>query len=325
MDAEELTPEEKALLRHEAFIAEVLKQRSEGDQESLAKPRWQVVLESAGGAAIITVLIGGAFTAWITHRFQGSEKEREFQNEIVKLYGQHRLTVQEKETEERFKTLQASLRLIGTVMNRGQDKIDIDLRRFARKMDPELKKKDLAQEENIRHQYNEAFEQWRTEKGALEPQIGYYFGEDARRAWKETAQALEAFLRCADRHHPTAEDKDLCKDKETRTAEEQVQVLIDTLVRAPTKQWLVREDVEYIRCLLVEDSTASPARCLADSPLTTSGPSSSPSPESTGSRTGETTGIGAPSRGEYALTVTDSQSDAHPGMLSPQLAEAPPG
>ena len=70
------SPEEKEqLLQHEAFIKEILtlRDKARGDNP---KPAWQRFLETTGGAALITVLIGGIMGSIITGLIQQGSKQR---------------------------------------------------------------------------------------------------------------------------------------------------------------------------------------------------------------------------------------------------------
>jgi hypothetical protein len=246
-DDQEFTAEEKAYLRHEEFVAEVLKRRSPSESK---KSGLQAFLESSGGTAIVTLLLTGGFTTVITHILQKNMAERDFQNQIVKLYSEHRLSVQKGLLDGRVQTLRSSLELLGKVLNHGQSRVDIDGPRFARRMDPELQKKNEAQQEEIRKQFNATWELWDSQKGALEPLLGYYFGQDVKKAWHEVVSRTDDFVRCADLHKPNAQGQDLCQAKEKTAAEVAVANLIDRLAEAPNSDWITREDVEKVRSVL---------------------------------------------------------------------------
>src|SRR5437764_6648982 len=91
--------EEKQLLQHESFVAEILKRRapSENNQQ---KPLWQRFLETTGGAAVITVLIGGIFGQIISSSIQSSLKEREFQQAWLKERGDQALVANKEYLEK---------------------------------------------------------------------------------------------------------------------------------------------------------------------------------------------------------------------------------
>ena len=87
------TDEENKILRGEAFVAELLSFRNEKAGE---KPRWQRFLESTGGAALITVLLGGIFGSCITDSLQKGAKDREFQQAWLKSRGDLALFAQKE-------------------------------------------------------------------------------------------------------------------------------------------------------------------------------------------------------------------------------------
>src|SRR5258706_12053412 len=71
--------------------------------ELLKKPRWQVVLESGGGAALITVLIGGIAAQVINLTAQRAATRREFNNAWVKARGDQALNAYKDYVHEQLK------------------------------------------------------------------------------------------------------------------------------------------------------------------------------------------------------------------------------
>src|ERR1044071_8086338 len=85
----EWSDKEKEFLHHEDFVAEVAARR--GGREGGTKPRWQRFLESSGGTAIVTTLIGGIFGAIISGIIQDGTREREFEQSWLKARGDQAL------------------------------------------------------------------------------------------------------------------------------------------------------------------------------------------------------------------------------------------
>src|SRR5260370_28730462 len=78
------TDEQKKMLAHEAFVNEVLKQRSEAKPDEAPKSKLMQFFESASGAALITALVGGILVQLIAFSIQRGIKEREFQQAWMK-------------------------------------------------------------------------------------------------------------------------------------------------------------------------------------------------------------------------------------------------
>src|SRR6185503_4847747 len=89
-------PEDKEqLLEYETFIKEVLARREGAGKGGQTKPVWQRFLETTGGTALITVLIGGIMGSIITGMIQISAKNREAQ--------QARLTARNSQAQVSYK------------------------------------------------------------------------------------------------------------------------------------------------------------------------------------------------------------------------------
>jgi anti-sigma factor RsiW len=77
-DAPKWSVEEERLLHHETFVAEVLEKRRARDSERRPNPVWQRFLESAGGAALVTVIFGSIAAGLINSLVQEKLREREW-------------------------------------------------------------------------------------------------------------------------------------------------------------------------------------------------------------------------------------------------------
>src|SRR5438128_3609410 len=81
------TPEEERLLRHEWFIAEVARQRkSEPSPSAERKSSVRIFIESAGGAALISVLFTAVAGNWIVAHVQDRNRKRDLERQAHKEY-----------------------------------------------------------------------------------------------------------------------------------------------------------------------------------------------------------------------------------------------
>lgn len=181
--------EQRRLLDHERFQAEVLRLRGGQGGATQGKPRWQRFLESTGGAALITVLVGGLFGKWISDAFEKSRAENERSYLAHKEY-----------LEQRLATINPALELIGNSVAAGEDLItltrpDFDPNQF---LGPE-REATLANRREIRAAYNQADSVWRREKGRIGYLLAYYHPgvPGVTSAWGDLERAVTGFLDCA--------------------------------------------------------------------------------------------------------------------------------
>lgn len=154
------------------------------------KPGWQRFLESTGGAALITVLLGGVLGNWIA----GEYEERRAVNERRHLTHQEYL-------KERLATIQPTLERVGHTVAAAEDLIsitrpDFDPSRFAIGQDRD---DTLAKRKQIRKDYNDADAAWRREKAKLGYLLAYYHPGSAEvsAAWRDLETAVTTFVDCA--------------------------------------------------------------------------------------------------------------------------------
>jgi hypothetical protein len=80
------------------------------------KPRWQVFLESVGGAALITALVGGVLLELITWTVQRSLEKREFNNAWVKARGDQALSAYRDYNKEQLKVFEELYSDVGRIV-----------------------------------------------------------------------------------------------------------------------------------------------------------------------------------------------------------------
>ncbi len=188
------TEEQRRLLDHERFQAEVERMRrgsgrSGGDG---GKPAWQRFLESTGGAALITVLLGGILGNWIAGQFEAARAENE-----------RRALTHEKYLAARLATVQPLLERVGGTVRASEDLITLTRPDWepspARFPDPTERQATLDKRREIREAYNQADADWRSEKDSLGYLLAYYHGgsSEVSTAWSTLSTALTAYVDCA--------------------------------------------------------------------------------------------------------------------------------
>lgn len=195
-----LAPDEERLLRHEEFVARVLELRSRTGRKEPASPAWLRLLESTGGAALVTVLLGGIAGSVITAVIQNGQKEREFQQEWLKARGEQALLAYREYAEGELKTVQAAFGEVGAMLAAAQDLIVLTEGRFdPGKFEGAEKEKVLEQRRQLRGAFNTADEAWRRGRETQGLMMGYYHrGSPAiQERWRAVQAAVDAFVDCA--------------------------------------------------------------------------------------------------------------------------------
>lgn len=227
----EWSDEQQRLLDHERFQAEVQRLRREGGGSGGGKPAWQRFLESAGGAALVTVLLGGLLGNWIA----GALEERRAGNE-------RRYLTHEKYLEQRLATIRPTLERIGHTVAAAEDLITITRPDFDPESYAEGPGRDatLAKRQEIREAYNEADSEWRREKENLGYLLAYYHpgGSGVAGAWGRLEAAVTGFVDCArtwwveNAREPTEGAASAC-DRERTAVDRAMKELIGVLEVSP--------------------------------------------------------------------------------------------
>jgi hypothetical protein len=172
--------EEQPSISHERFIRRVLRIRKSIDKQS-PKPFWQVIVESAGGAALITVVMGGIIGGIITARYQAGQaelaRERAGQQQMEQL---------------RFEATKKSFDLVFESVAAAEDVINLASKAMA----------DAPREQRreIRQAYNHADVAWRKQRLLMGMTLAYYSKnyKDAAAAWDAVAKDVTAYMQCSE-------------------------------------------------------------------------------------------------------------------------------
>lgn len=188
------TPEQQAALEQQAFVEALLNIRSDNsksdaNEEKSPKPTWLKFLESTGGAAIITVVLGTLGGTIITALVQSLNQQQQARqlstSEFVK--GEH-------------DTVKSAFDLVGESIAASENlntitTVGFDPANFA---DADQKKSVLTQKGNLRDEFNKADEHWRATRETLGLNMLYYNGNDQAvgSAWSRTSDAVSVYMDC---------------------------------------------------------------------------------------------------------------------------------
>ena len=188
---------ESRFLHHEAFVAEVLKARASSHNSDTSKPAWQRVLESSGGTALITVVLGGLLGQLIAWSIQSGLKDREFQETWMKARGDQALVSYKEYVNQEQELMKTTYELIGSCISTSEDLIILTSPEFA----PDSFVGAAEQRTALRQKYNKVDAQWRSEKEKIGLLMGYYHPNqpNVTLAWHETQESISKYMGCAER------------------------------------------------------------------------------------------------------------------------------
>jgi hypothetical protein len=179
-------PDDETALRYERFVAEVIKTRKPFDDQP--KPAWQRFLETTGGAALITVLIGGIFGQWITSSIQAGADDREFQQAWLKARGDQALLSYTEYLKQRQEVVGQMFQLVGDFVAAADDLVHLTEAEFTPK-----------QRRDVQDRYNAVELRWRADSSKLGFLIRYYHPHQTgvSDTWNETRRAVTVYADCA--------------------------------------------------------------------------------------------------------------------------------
>lgn len=191
----EWNADEARQLRHETFVAEVLRARGGPPKPAETKPWWERLLN----ATAVTALIGVVGTGVVGHWVAGAVQERSKQRELA-------LVAYREYLNAELDTVKSAYRLIGSYLSASEDLIFLTGPAFqTRGFTPEQVQALEAQKQEMRKHYNEMDAQWRNERDSLGFLMAYYHdgSQDIAEAWRAAQQAVDAFNDCAWQWHVT--------------------------------------------------------------------------------------------------------------------------
>ncbi len=200
-------------LQHEAFVAEVQRLRAGFQNRDGPKRWWQTFLETKGGTALITVVLGGLVGTVITGLIQSRIKEREFEQAWLKARGDQALVAYKDYLEQQRETVKRVYELIGGSISASEDLIEITGPHF----DPEEYPGVEQQRQRLKENYNSQDRRWRDEHEMLGLLITYYHHGQPTviGSWNETKDSVTKFMECAadwfEKHKEPTKTSGACK------------------------------------------------------------------------------------------------------------------
>ena len=169
--------------------------------ESKPKPAWQRFLESAGGAALVTVLVGGLLASLINAWVQAQLKARETNLAIVNARGDQALVAYKDYLEKEQEIVKHAYELIGNCIADAEDLIMITGSNFDdQSIDPGTRNEARNQRIAVRQKFNATDQKWRSEREVLGYLMSYYHQSQSNIvvAWASVQNSVSMYMTCAE-------------------------------------------------------------------------------------------------------------------------------
>lgn len=238
-----LTEEELRMLRHEAFVSQILKQRASPEKVGSIKPRWQRFLESTGGTAMVTVIIGGIFGAVISGIIQAGLKERDYQQTRLKSLGDQALISHKEYLDKQQDIVKRIYEKIGTSISAAEDMITITRREYNPTSKQGVEKERQKKfNDSVIENFNLKDKEWRSERDVLGLLVNYYHPKqsEVNAAWNKVKHAVTTQMTCASDWYSTnpivESTESACKD-ERELLSQALEGLSKSLENSRTYSW----------------------------------------------------------------------------------------
>jgi hypothetical protein len=216
---------------------------SNSQEPESKKPKWQRFLETTGGTALITVLLGGIFGSIISASFQSSQKEREFQQSWLKARGDQALIAYKDYLEKQQDIVKRVYERLGGSISAADDLITLTSPEFATtNFEGEQKERVRKYRGDVRDKFGAAERQWRDERGTLGLLMSYYNPKQnaVLGAWKNISNSVTDYFDCASdwlNKHPISDESATACKKEKDVFDSNLEELTKALEINRTYAW----------------------------------------------------------------------------------------
>jgi hypothetical protein len=187
------TSEEEKLLRQDALISEMIKRRSEDRPQEESERKVLRFLQSSGGTAVVTILLGSLLAPIVISIVQSRQTRND---QALTEYKQY-LQLQQESVKETYD-------LVGRIVYAAQDLITLtkptfDLKTLTGQDQVEVEK----QKREMLAKYNETIKEWRVKENIQGVLISYYFFSHPQvsQAWRSSEDRVNDFIACAQHIH----------------------------------------------------------------------------------------------------------------------------
>jgi hypothetical protein len=162
------------------------------------KPAWQRFLESAGGAALITALIGGAFVQWVADSIQRGAARRDFNNAWLKARGDQALLAYRDYHNDQLRALEQLYVEVGHIVSASEALV------AAANWDTRLPATRTSIG-RIAADFNAAEDKWVEAKPRFTFLLSYYSNanRNVARDWRALSKAIDDYRECVSARYDT--------------------------------------------------------------------------------------------------------------------------
>jgi hypothetical protein len=180
------------ILANEALINAVIAMRKPPEEAEKSKSWKELIFETGGGVALVTVLLGGLLGSGATTLFQWMQKKNETAHAEQQAYLERQRAANERLEKLQLDSAKTLFDLTYKGISASDDLLQLSTPAFA---DPRL----ANQRTDIRTRYNEAEESWRSNHASQGLMFIYYHRSmtEIPSTWKETEQAVSKYIECA--------------------------------------------------------------------------------------------------------------------------------
>ena len=166
-----------------------MRRQTRGDASGKTRARW--FLESTGGAALITVLIGGLFGQWITTVVQRGATEREFNNTWLRARGDQALSAYKDYVTEQTRVIEQIYNSVGAMISASESLVAAEYWDFSK---PKTREDARA----VAIKFNEAENEWVRSQRRFGFLLSYYNNSDQKvlSQWRTLSSAVDTYREC---------------------------------------------------------------------------------------------------------------------------------
>jgi hypothetical protein len=170
--------------------------------EDEKKPIWLQLFESAGFAALVTVLVGGIAGAVITGMFQQYGKERDAQAAASRLEHDRKVAAYNQHLDRERKVVDEIYLKLGKFVDASRDLTTLSRKEFCEDCPKQRLSAHMIKEKlGVVERYDAATIEWNSNRLRLGMllQLEHENDKDLLDDWKKTSEAAEQYAECADR------------------------------------------------------------------------------------------------------------------------------
>jgi hypothetical protein len=191
MNEPKWTPEEEDLLHRADLITEIYRRRDADRPQEESEKKLLRFLQSPGGTAIITILLGSLLAPLVITHIQVRNAR---DDQALDEYRQY-LKLQQESVKETYA-------LVGRITYGSQDLITLTRPTFDLQRAPENERSEFAkQQREMLKNYNDSIHEWRVKENIQGVLISYYFygHSEVSESWRSVRSAVNDFTKCAQR------------------------------------------------------------------------------------------------------------------------------